>query len=203
MILRTSPASPFGRKVLVGAGLLGLTGEIDVRHADTGDASDDLRRQNPLGKIPTLIAGDLTLYDSPVILEYLDHRAGGGLLPTETQSRYDALTRQALADGIMDASLAVVYEARFRPEEKRHEPWTEYQADKVRRSLAAFETRTSSAPPKDETFDVGDVALACALGYRDLRFAGDDWRAAYPGLANWHAAFEARVPAYGESRVTT
>ena len=102
MILRSSPPSPFGRKVKLALGILGLENEVTIEKADPTDASDSLRKQNPLGKIPALIIEDgSVLYDSPVILEYLDTRAGGGkiipkdpqaLAPTNRQDRPDAST---------------------------------------------------------------------------------------------------------------
>src|SRR5689334_157771 len=102
MILRSSPPSPFGRKVKLALGILGLGKEVTVEQADPTNASDTIRQQNPLGKIPALILEDGTvLYDSPVILEYLDHRAGGGkLIPREPSARFKSLQLQALCDGI-------------------------------------------------------------------------------------------------------
>ena len=80
MILRNSPASPFGRKVRIAIKLLGLDKDVEIRAADTNDPNDDLRQQNALGKIPTLIDENGTAYfDSRVIVEYLDTRAGGGI----------------------------------------------------------------------------------------------------------------------------
>ena len=74
MILRSSPASPFGRKVRIAAALLGLSDRIDVRETDLNDPGDTVRVQNPIGKIPVLIMEDGTAYyDSRVILEVLDH----------------------------------------------------------------------------------------------------------------------------------
>jgi glutathione S-transferase len=131
--------------------------------------SDTLRQQNPLGKVPALLLDDRTvLFDSRVILEYLDHRAGGGrIMPKEAGARFAALRLQALADGIMDASVLLVYEGRWRPPE-RHEPkWVELQSGKVARALAALEAASLPAPVA--TPDVGQIALACALGYRDFR----------------------------------
>src|SRR5262249_3676760 len=136
--------------------------------------NDSVRRQNPLGKIPALVLEDGTvLFDSRVILEYLDHRAGGGrIVPNDAGARFAALRRrrfaalalQGRADGLMDASVLLIYEGRWRPAE-RHEPkWVDHQAGKVARTLAALE----AAPPAlTTTPDVGQIALACALGYRD------------------------------------
>ena len=129
------------------------------------------------------------LFDSRVILEYLDHRAGGGrIVPRDAAARFAALRLQALADGIMDASILLVYEGRWRPAE-RHEPkWIDLQAGKVVRALTSLE----AAPPGlDALPDVGQIALACALGYRDFRFDGT-WRPDHPKLVAWLERFAAR-----------
>src|ERR1700732_2488384 len=85
MILRSSPSSPFGRKVRIAISLVGLDNDVKIEAADTTDANDSVRQQNPLGKIPVLIAEDgVAYYDSRVILDYLDHRSGGGkIVPRE------------------------------------------------------------------------------------------------------------------------
>src|SRR5258708_3812414 len=148
MILRSTPPSPFGRKVKLAASVLGLLGEIKVEPADTNDDNDSLRRQNPLGKIPVLVLEDgSTLYDSRVILEYLDHRAGGG---------------------------------------------------KIMPSLDALE---AEPPSLDAIPNVGQIAVACFLGHRDLRYAGD-WRASRPKLVAWLDRFAAQVPTFAATKVT-
>ena len=194
LTLRSSPASPFVRKVRIAANVLGLDRDITLELADTMSASDSVRQQNPLGKIPALVLEDGTvLFDSRVILDYLDHRAGGGrIIPTDARARLAALRLQALADGLMDASVLLVYEGRYRPAE-RHEPkWLELQAGKAARALAALE----GAPPAlTQVPDVGQIALACALGYRDFRFQGT-WRGDHPRLVAWLDGFAARVPAF-------
>ena len=196
MILRSAPASPFGRKVKIAASLLGLTKAFQTVDADTTSPEDSLRRENPLGKIPTLLLDDGTaLYDSRVIVEYLDHLAGGGkIIPVDPVLRFKALTMQALADGIMDAALLQVYESRWRAEERRDLRWTEHHGAKITRGLTALEASPPSGP-----IDIGPVALACALGYLDLRFEGA-WRAAYPALVAWLDGFSAAVPAYEATR---
>ena len=199
MILRSSPASPFGRKARIAASLLGLADKIEVRETDLNDPADSIRAQNPVGKIPVLILDDGTAYyDSRVILEYLDHLAGGGrIIPREPKARFAALRLQALCDGILDASLLLVYENRFRPADKRVQAWIDRQADKVARGLAALE----AAPPKlDPVPDVGQIALACVLGYRDLRFGGS-WRKDHPRLVAWLDKFTAQVPAFAATKV--
>ena len=200
MILRSTPPSPFGRKVKIAASVLGLSGEIKVEPADTNDENDSLRRQNPVGKIPVLVLEDgSTLYDSRVILEYLDHRAGGGkIIPAQPGARFAALRVQALADGMTDAQILLVYEGRFRPPEHHVKKWTDYQADKIMRGLTALE---ADPPSLDAIPNVGQIATACFLGHRDLRYAGD-WRATHPKLVAWLDRFAAQVPAFAATKVT-
>jgi len=202
MILRSAPPSPFARKVRIALSLLGLEGEVRVDPADTGDPNDSLRTQNPLGKLPVLIIEDGTaLSDSRVILDYLDDRAGGGkIIPRQAAQRFAALRLQALCDGILDASILAVYEGRWRPPE-RHEPkWLEHQSGKVTRALAALEAAPPPLGAKSGIPHVGQIALACVLGYRDLRFGGT-WRGDHPRLVAWLDDFAARVPAYAATAV--
>jgi glutathione S-transferase len=196
LVLRSSPASPFGRKVKMAASVLGLLDRIEIVPADTNDPAEPLRQQNPLGKIPTLVLEDgTTLFDSRVIAEYLDHLAGGGIFPAGNE-RFVQLRLQALADGLCDAALLQVYETRFRPEEGRNAAWVANQAGKVSRALAALE----AAPPAfGDKPRIGEIALACALGYLDLRFAGT-WRTEHPRLVAWLDAFAAKVPAFETTR---
>jgi glutathione S-transferase len=200
MILRSSPASPFARKVRIAAAVLGLDRDIKLEPADTVDPSDSVRRQNPLGKIPVLIVEDgTTFYDSPVILEYLDHRAGGGrIIPTAPAARFAALCQEALCDGILDAAILRVYEGRWRPPEHHVAKWVDHQAGKMTRALAAMEAQP---PGLDAPPHVGQITAACALGYLDLRFDGA-WRRDYPRLVAWLDAFAAAVPAFAATRVT-
>ena len=198
MILRTAAASPFGRKVRIAANLLGLTEQIEIRPADPTDPNDDLRQQNPVGKIPTLIDESGTAYyDSRVIVEYLDHRAGGGrVIPRDGAPRFEALRLQALCDGLLDASLLVVYEGRFRSAEHQEQKWLTHQGGKVDRGMKVLE----ASPPKlDAVPTVGQITLACLLGYRDLRFQGS-WRKDYSALVAWLDRFAAQVPAFEQTR---
>ena len=202
MILRSSPPSPFGRKVRIAILLLGFDKDVRIESADITDLNDSVRQQNPLGKIPVLIAEDGTAYyDSRVILDYLDDRAGGGkIVPREPMERFAALRLQALADGILDASILTVYEGRWRKPEHHEQKWLDHQAAKVTRALAALE---AAPPPLDaQTLpNVGQIALACALGYRDFRFGGD-WRADHPRLVAWLDDFASRVPAFAATKAT-
>jgi glutathione S-transferase len=198
MILRGSPMSPFARKVRMAILHLGLAKKIEFVRADTMNPDDVLRQNNPLGKIPVLLTEDgKAVYDSSVILEYLDHAAGGGIIiPDGWPARLDTLTMQAMCDGVMDACILIIYEARHRPAAIHHQPWLDYQRGKVVRGLMAF----AKAPPDPARFDVGTIAAACMLGYLDLR-RQVDWRNDFSELVPWldafrakHSEFDATVP---------
>ena len=199
MMLRSSPSSPFGRKVRIAVSLLGFDGDVKIEPADTTDVNDSVRAQNPLGKIPVLIAEDgVAYYDSRVILDYLDDRSGGGkIVPREPKARLAALRLQALGDGILDASILTIYETRWRKADAHEPKWLEHQAGKVARALAALE----AAPPALEAGlpNVGQITLACVLGYRDFRFGGG-WRSDHPRLVAWLDGFAAKAPAYAATR---
>jgi len=195
MKLCSSPASPFGRMVKLAAHVLGVMDQITVVPTETTDPADPVRQLNPLGKIPVLIADDQAIYDSRVILEYLDHHEGGGkIIPVEPARRFDVLTRNARINGILDAAILVVYESRFRPEDKRVETFVEYQRDKIRRSLdmIAGDTKayTNGAMP-----DIAEIGLACSLDYLDFR-KQLNWRDHCPEMADWMMAFAGAVPGY-------
>lgn len=192
-ILRSAPASPFGRKVRIVAALCGLDDRMTIEIADTTNPADSLRGQNPLGKIPVLILEDGTaLYDSAVIVEFLDAEAGGGIVIPRGKERFRALTMQALADGMAEASILRIYEMRFRSPETHNARWLEHQTGKVERGLASF---AAAPPPLSATPDIGVIALACALGYLDFRFEGK-WRETHPRLIAWLQSFAARVPSF-------
>src|SRR5260370_10580020 len=192
LVLRSAGASPFVRKVRIAASLLGLEERIEIAPADTGDPDDSLRKQNPLGKVPALILenGEV-LFDSAVVVEYLDWLASGGrVVPSEPESRFRSLTLQALADGIADAAVLQRYERLFREPHERPEKWIAYQADKVARGLSVLE----AAPPR-ASGEVGAIALASALGYLDLRFEGA-WRTDHPRLVAWLDGCAAADPSF-------
>ena len=193
MILYSAPASPFGRKVKLAAHCLGLIDQITVRPTDTRDPEDEIRTVNPLGKIPALVADGQTLYDSRVILEYLDSVAGGGkLAPADGPARFEVLTRAAKMDGMMDAAILIVYEARFRPAGMQVESVLKAQRGKILRSFATIGAVTyeNGAMP-----DLGEIGLACLLDYLDFR-RQLDWRDHAPQLVSWLADFAAAVPGY-------
>ena len=191
MRLFDNPASPFCRKVRVVLHETGQTDDVEIVKvmASPSNPDKDNTAQNPLGKIPTLARSDgPAIYDSRVICRYLDAISGGKLYP---EGRiWEVLTLEATADGIMDAAVLMVYEARFRPEEIRSAEWTEAQWGKVSRALDAIEARWMSH--LHGRLDAAQIAVGCALGYLDFRHGNRDWRGTRPGLAAWYSEFAAR-----------
>ena len=196
MILYSAPASPFGRMVKLTAHCLGQIGGIEVRATNTGDPEDEIRSVNPLGKIPALVADGQTLFDSRVIVEFLDTRAGGGrVIPAAGPQRFEVLTRMAAMVGMLDAALLVVYEGRFRPPQMKVESFLDYQRGKIVRVL---ETVGAGAYANGPMPDAGEITLACALDYLDFR-RQLDWRDHAPHLQDWLASFAEVVPGYAET----
>lgn len=186
-----SPASPFARKVHVVVQECGLAGRIELMPVQTTpmEQSPTLTRANPLGKLPALVRDDgPAIYDSRVITRYLDDLAGNKLYP---MSRiWEVLTLEATADGMMDAAVLVVYERRFREENARSEPWMQAQILRITRTLNAIGDRWMSH--LGGRFDIGHIAVGCALGYLDFRHPELDWRAGRPALADWFARLSER-----------
>ncbi|ETW11854.1 putative glutathione S-transferase family protein [Roseivivax marinus] len=184
MTLLMAGPSPYVRKVRVTLIETGLADQTETQKVAASPLEPDptLTAMNPVGKVPTLLREDgPALYDSRVICRYLDARAGAGLYP---ESRlWEVLTLEATADGILDAAVGMIYEARFRPEEKRHAPWLEGQWAKIARSLDALEDRWTSHLAGRVT--MAQIAIGCALGYLDFRHPERDWRAGRPQLAAW------------------
>ncbi|MDO9412434.1 MAG: glutathione S-transferase N-terminal domain-containing protein [Pseudolabrys sp.] len=196
-VLRSTLTSPFGRKVRMAIDVLGLSDRVTIIPADTLDETDTLRQQNPLGKLPCLLLADGTvLYDSVVIVEFLQEIAGTDrLLPLRGLERYKALTLTTLADGITDAALLMVYEGRFRDQGMYSERWLKHQRGKIMRALAAFE----AAPPDPHKTGIAAIALGCAFGYLDWR-KPMEWRGEHPRLVEWLDAFARHEPAYARTR---
>ena len=145
MQLRSSPSSPFGRKVKMATYILGLDDQVTPVLTDTLDPNDSICEVNPLGKIPALEDDGTTYYDSRVIMEYLDAKAGGGkIIPASGPARFEALTRAALMDGILDAAILVIYERRMRPEDKYVESVVERQRGKIIRGLEVIAAKTQA-----------------------------------------------------------
>jgi glutathione S-transferase len=193
MKLYYTPTSPFVRKVLVTAHELGLADRVEtvlLRPTPT-QADPVLSRENPLNKIPALVLDDgASLYDSPVICEYLDALAGGArLLPAAGTERWDVLRTQALADGVLDASILVFYERAQRPKELHWGAWLDGQTQKALQGLDAL---NEQAPRFGDAPDLGQIAAACAVGWLEFRAPFGDIRAGREKLFAWYDRFAAR-----------
>ena len=186
MRLWFNPASPFARKVRIVARETGLAESIEEISIMVSPIKPhaELARENPLVKIPALSTNDGTLYDSPVICEYLDglHR-GTPLFPRAGPERWRALRLQALGDGILDASVLMRYESAVRPQSLQWSDWTAGQLEKVRGGLNALEQESAGW---NDRFAIGQITAACVLGYLDFRFPQEAWRGSHPALAQWY-----------------
>jgi glutathione S-transferase len=192
MTLHWSPRSPYVRKVVIAAHELGLHTRIDRVRTVVGGTTPhpELMRENPLGKIPTLVLADGTIiYDSPLVCEALDRMAGGRLFPSDWPSRLVALRWQALGSGMLDIALLRLGE-RNKPEAMRSAPHEALWHGKIACCIDALEAAAGelAATP----FNIGHIAIGVALGYQDFRFAAEAWRTGHPKLAAWHATFNAR-----------
>lgn len=190
MRLYSSPTSPFARKVLLILRETGQVDDVEILTAggtpiDPGTMPRDL---NPLGKIPALaLDNGAPVYDSRVICRFFDERAKAGLYGAG-DATWQLLTLEATADGITDAAILMVYEVRVRPEDKQYPEWVEAQWLKITTALDAIETSWMSTLTSD-TLNIGQIAVACALGYVDFRHPDRNWRNTRPNLAAWEAKF--------------
>ncbi len=197
MKLYTAGPSPFGRKIKIALAVLGMT-DVEAVTIDTADPNSDNRKQNPLGKIPTLLTDHGPLYDSRVIIEYLhDLHQNSPLIPHSNPSKSITLRNAALADGMIDAAILVVYESRMRPADKYVPEFVEYQRQKISRGLEYLEAQhlryTQQASP-----DISAINLACLIDYLDFR-KQLDWREYAPSLEAWITDFAAQVPGYHDT----
>lgn len=189
--LRSSTTSPFVRKVIVAAIETGQEKEIELVPTMTADPNSGLSVHNPLGKVPALVMEDgSTLYDSRVICEFLDSRhQGPKLFPAAGPARWNALRRQALADGMIDAAVLRVMEGRRSDPTQRSPEWLAKQKLKMELGLDQLEKEAGSF---GTGFDVGLMTIAITLDYFDFRFQPEPWRNGRPTLAKWHEQVSAR-----------
>lgn len=190
MLLHWSPKSPYVRKVMVCVHELGLDARVERLRSVAAmlKPNERIMQDNPLSKIPTLVLDDgRTLFDSTVICEYLDDLAGGTLFPRAGDARWQALRWQSFGNGLLDALIL------WRNERERLVPLPEL--------IEAFELKTHASLAQLEReagdlaaapFGIGQIGIACALGYLDYRFAGQAWRQRAPALAAWYAQVAAR-----------
>lgn len=193
MILHWSPRSPYVRKVMIAIHEMGLQDRIKIVRTVAGGTTPhwELMKVNPVGKIPTLELEDGTaVYDSPVIIEYLDTlHAGPKLYPAAWPERLTALRRHALGQGMLDNALPLLGEG-FRPADKQSEPHKELWRAKLRACVDALEQEADALAASP--FSVGHLTIGVALGYLDFRFDALQWRNGHPKLAAWMASFNAR-----------
>lgn len=186
-------ASPFVRKVRVFARETGLDGKIEEITTMVSPVQENasLAQAFPLTKIPALLLDDGTaVFDSPVICEYLDSlHAGRKLFPAAGPARWTALKLQATGDGILDAGILCRYEMAVRPKEFQWTGWVEGQKTKWRGGLDLLEREAATL---DGEPTIGNITVACALGWLDFRYGDDDWRKNRPALARWFEKFAAR-----------
>lgn len=170
----------------------GLTFESVL--TDTGAEPAQLIDNNPLGKIPTLLADDgRAVFDSRAIMQFIDRESGKKLYPRNAAKRTEAEVLEALCDGVCDSLLSIVYERRFRPEDKVHQPWIDKQWAKVERALDHL---NDNLPRTNKSLHGGHFALAALVGYLALRFPGQ-WERGRAKLKNWPAKFEKFFEDYG------
>ena len=203
MKLIGSTTSPYVRKVRVVMAEKKL--EYTFVTEDVWAASTTIAHANPLGKVPCLIMeGAEALFDSRVIVEYLDTLSPvGKLIPVVGRERAEIKTWEALADGLLDASILARLEATWagRTKAQRSQVWIDRQLDKVNASLKAMSKGLGEKPfCAGIHFTLADIAVGCALGYLDFRFPQIDWRTEYPNLVRLHdklmqrASFADTVP---------
>ncbi len=184
-----SSASPYSAKVRIAAAYAGVT--VEAVPVDTNAQPIELISANPLGKIPVLVTDDgLAIYDSRAIIQYLNRISGNALFPRNAEKRTEAEILEALSDGLCDCLLAHVYERRFRPEEKIHQPWLDKQWSKASRALDLLNAEPPKLPKK---ITAGHIALRATLGYLALRFGGQ-WENGRGKLTRWAARFDAKFP---------
>ena len=183
MKLAYALASPYVRKVTACAIARGIDHKIENWVVSSTDPA--LVNFNPLSKIPTLLLDDgSTLFDSPVICEYLDSIGDAPpLFPAAGPARWTALRLQAIGDGMMDASQPRRREIAL-PQDEGRQSYIKLQQGKVKASLDLLEKEVASL---GKLKTIGDIAVACALGYLDFRFGNEPWRPGHPKLEAWYA----------------
>ena len=185
MKLIGSLTSPYVRKVRV----VMAEKKLDYQHElEDVWGNDKIVKSNPLGKVPCLVlSGGEAIFDSRVIVEYLDTRSPvSRLIPEGSRERIEVRTWEALADGLLDAAILARLEQTWpgRSAEQRCQAWIDRQMHKVTASVAAISTGLADKPWCSGIYlSLADIAVGCALGYLDFRFPQVDWRGPHPNLA--------------------
>ncbi len=191
MKLIFSGTSPFVRKVSVMLLETGLDGRVSKETVAITpmNPGDIVPSANPLGKVPCLITDNGALFDSRVITRYLDTLNAGAKLYPEGEALWPVLTLEAVADGMLDAAVLMIYERLLRKDEQKSPEWVAAQWLKISRALAHLEGNVEAL----DTLSMASISVACALGYLDFRHDDRQWRALAPKLAAWEAAFAKRA----------
>ncbi len=194
MKLLGSLTSPYVRKVRVVMAEKKLDFQLELEDVW---GNDNILRSNPLGKVPCLVMeGGEAVFDSRVIVEYLDTLSPvGKLIPPSGRERIEVRTWEALADGLLDASLLARMEANWkhRTEAQRSQAWIDRQMSRVDAALKSMSQGLGEKPwCCGNHFTLADIAVGCALGYLDFRFPHIDWRGAHPNLQKLHEKLAAR-----------
>ena len=198
MKLIASYTSPYARKVRIALAEKKI--EYDFVEESPWAAQTTVPTYNPLGKVPVLVLDDgTTLFDSRVIVEYLDTVSPvSRLIPEPNRQRIVVKRWEALADGICDAAVAVVLESK-RPARQQNKDWLERQLRKIDLGLKELGNELGEKVwCNGEAYSLADIATGCALAYLDLRHAAIDWRAAYPNLVKL-AEKLAKRPSFAET----
>ena len=190
MKITASGASPYVRKAMACAIARGIDSQLEKWTIATTDPV--LSHSNPLGKIPTLVTDEgVALFDSPVICEFLDSIGSApALFPAAGPARWAALRLQAIGDGILDASQPRRRELAL-PQDEGRVGYIDLQRGKVARAVDVLEKEAASLGALKT---IGDIAVACALGYLDFRFAHEPWRPGHPKLEAWYSSVVSLPP---------
>lgn len=183
MKLYCSHTSPYARKVRVFIREKGAEARVTEETVAAMEDPAALHEANPLGKVPALVMGDGTSwFDSPVICEVLDALLEGpSLIPAANVERFRVLRQQAIADGIMDAAVSMIFE-RNRKDAEQSATWLGRWERALLRSLALLEAEVTDL---DGPVDLGVISVGAALGYLDFRHGALGWQEKYPELAGW------------------
>ncbi len=182
--------SPYGRKARVAEIETGQPELIDWWFMSREERAKEMPAINPLGKIPALELEDGTLVaDSPVIAAWVDaQHQGPKLIPEDGNDRWSVLSLEAIGDGLADAAIAAALED-GRPEGQKSQSAIERNISKVLQTLSYL---NDQAPQFNDPPKMGEIAVACAMGYMELRGVADGWRENFRGLADWYDAIQKR-----------
>ncbi|MEO8058811.1 MAG: glutathione S-transferase N-terminal domain-containing protein [Burkholderiales bacterium] len=185
MKLIGSLSSPYVRKVRIVMAEKKLDFQLELEDVW---GNDKILKSNPLGKVPCLVlSGGEAVFDSRVIVEYLDTRSPvSRLIPEGSRERTEVRTWEALADGLLDAAILARLEQTWpgRTAEQRSQAWVDRQMGKIDACLGAISTGLADKPwCSGIHLSLADIAVGCALGYLDFRFPAVKWRESHANLA--------------------